>query len=85
MGGTYDTHRGIRNACRIFIIIHGRTRPLGRPRRVLENNIYIVVKGTGCEDVDWIGVAQVRIQCGAVVNMVMPFRVPLKAGIFLIS
>jgi hypothetical protein len=36
----------------------------------------------GCEDVDWIHLAQERIHWQAFVNMVMTFEL-LKAGIFL--
>jgi len=35
---------------------------------------------TGCKDVEWIYLAQDRIQWQAVVNTVMNLRLPLKAG-----
>jgi len=38
------------------------------------------VKLIRCEDVDWIHVAQHRVQWQAVVNTVMILRVPWKAG-----
>jgi hypothetical protein len=41
----------------------------------------IKVKETGWENVDWIHLAQDRDQWWAVVNMVMKFQVPQKAGI----
>jgi len=43
------------------------------------------VREIGCEDVDWIRLAQVRDHLRVVVNTVMNFRVSLKAGNFLTS
>jgi hypothetical protein len=42
-------------------------------------------KETGCESVDWIHLAQDRLQWRALVNMVMNLRVPQKAWNFLTS
>jgi hypothetical protein len=51
-------------------------RPLGRPRRRWVDNIKIGVAETGCGVVDWIGLAQDRDRCRALVNAVMNLRVP---------
>jgi hypothetical protein len=34
-------------------------KPLGRPKRRLEDNIRTVLKEIGCDSVDWIHLAQV--------------------------
>jgi hypothetical protein len=38
----------------------------------------------GCDDEDWIYLAQDRIQLWVLVNAVMSLRVPQKAGYFLV-
>jgi hypothetical protein len=43
-----------------YIILNGK--PARRSRRRWENNINMVVKETGCEDVDWINLAYDRGQ-----------------------
>jgi hypothetical protein len=43
----------------------------------------MVLKRTGCEDVDWVHLAQSMIQWRAVVNILMNLQVPLKAKNFL--
>jgi hypothetical protein len=50
--------------------------PLGIPGRGWENNSRMILKGTGCEDVDCTELAQVRDQWRTVVNTVTKFRVP---------
>jgi hypothetical protein len=40
-------------------------------------NIKMDLQEIGCEDVDWIHLAQAKVQSRAVVN----FRVPKKAGV----
>ena len=35
-------------------------RPLGRPRRSLEDNIKMDLQEVGCGEMDWIGLAQDR-------------------------
>jgi len=54
------------------------------PRRGWEENIKLDFKKIGCE-VDWIHVAQNRIQLRAVVNTVMNLRVLQKARNLLTS
>jgi hypothetical protein len=51
-------------------------RPLGRPRRRREDNIKMVLQEVGCEDRDWIDVAQGRDRWRAVLKVVMNVRVP---------
>ena len=52
-----------------------RKRPLGRPRRRLEDNIEMDIEevGRGCGD--WMGLAQDRDRWRALVSTVMNFRV----------
>jgi hypothetical protein len=51
-------------------------RPLGRPRRRLEDNIRMDVQEVGCGCVDWIGLAQDRDRWRALVSAVRNVRVP---------
>jgi hypothetical protein len=50
-------------------------RPLGRPRRKLEDNIKMDLREIGFGDVDWIHWAQDRDSWRALVNTVMNLRV----------
>jgi hypothetical protein len=51
-------------------------RPLGRPRRIWEDNIKMDLREVGWGDMDWISLAQERDSWGALVNAVMNLRVP---------
>jgi hypothetical protein len=51
-------------------------RPLRRPRRRLVDNVTIDLVEVGWGDVDWIGLAQDRNRCRALVNSVLYIRVP---------
>jgi hypothetical protein len=46
-------------------------RSLGRPRRRCEDNIKMDFQKLGCGGMDWIGLAQDRDRCLAIVNEVM--------------
>jgi hypothetical protein len=52
------------NAYKILVRKPNRTRMLGRPWCREEDNIGMDLKETGCEDVDWIHLAQVRTSGG---------------------
>jgi len=50
--------------------------PLGRPKHRWEDNIKMDLQEVGCEDMDWIDLAQDRDRWRALVNTVTYFRVP---------
>jgi hypothetical protein len=51
-------------------------RPLGKPRRRWEDNIKLDLREIGIDGVNWIQLAQNRVQWWAFVNTVMDLRVP---------
>jgi len=55
-------------------------RPLGRPRRRLEDNIKMNLQKVGWGAMDWIDLAQDKDTRRAHVNAVMNLRVPQNAG-----
>jgi hypothetical protein len=57
-------------------------RPLGRPRRSWEDNIKMDFREIGIDGVNWIRLAQDRVQWRAFVNTVMNLRVPYESRIF---
>jgi hypothetical protein len=65
-----------RNAYRILVGKPEGKRPLGIPRRRWVNNIKMDLGEIGCGDVDWIGLAQDRDKCRALVKALMKLRVP---------
>jgi len=50
-------------------------RPLGRPRRRWEDSTTMDLQEVGCEEMDWIDVAQVMDRLRALVCAVMNLRV----------
>jgi hypothetical protein len=64
------------NACRILVGNPQGKRPLGRPRRRWVENIKMDLREIGCDDMDWIDLAQDRDQWRALVDTVMNIRVP---------
>jgi hypothetical protein len=65
-----------RNAYRLLVGKPEGKRPLGRPRRRWVVNIRMDLGEVGWGDVDWIGLAQDRNRCRALVNSVLNLRVP---------
>jgi hypothetical protein len=52
----------MRNAYKMLVGKSEGKRPLGRNKRRLEDNIKTDLKEAGCDDVDWIHLAQNRVQ-----------------------
>jgi hypothetical protein len=73
----HEARRGEkRKAYRLLVGKPEGWRPLGRPRRRWLDNIRMDLVELGWGDLDWIVLAQDRNRYGALVNMVMNFRVP---------
>jgi len=51
-------------------------RPLGRPRRRCDDSIKMDLREVGCDDMDWMELAQDRDRWWALVNAIMNLRVP---------
>ena len=65
-----------RGAYRVLVGKPEGKRPLGRPRRRWVDNTTMNLQEVGCEDVDWIGLAQDRDGWRKLVNAAMNLRVP---------
>jgi hypothetical protein len=65
-----------RGVYRVLVGIPEGKRPLGRPRRRWEDNIWMDLQEEGCGCVDWIGLAQDRDRCLKLVSAVINLRVP---------
>jgi hypothetical protein len=65
-----------RNAYRILVGKPEGKRPPGRPRRRWVDNIKIDLREIGWDGMDWIDLAQDRVQWRDFVNTVMNLRVP---------
>jgi hypothetical protein len=65
-----------RGICRVLVRRPRGKKPLGRPRHRWEDNIKIGPRETGINGVNWIQLAQDRVQWQAFVNMVMNLWVP---------
>jgi hypothetical protein len=70
MGGVCSADEDERGVCRVLV-----GRPLGRPRHRWEDNIRMVLQELGCRSMDWIGLAQDRGRCQAIVNALINIRV----------
>ena len=66
----------VRGVYRVLVGKPEGKRPLGRPRRKLEDNIKMNLQEMECEDMDWIELAQDRDRLRVLVTMVMNLRVP---------
>jgi hypothetical protein len=64
-----------RNACKILVGKPEGRRPLGRPRRWVDN-IKIDLRDIGWDGINWIDLAQERDQWRALVNTVINLLVP---------
>jgi hypothetical protein len=71
-----------RGAYRVLVGSPEGKRPLGRPRRRWEDNIKMDLGEIWIDGVNWIRLAQDRVQWRAFVNTVMNLRVPYESGIF---
>jgi hypothetical protein len=63
----------------VYRVLGGRPkgkRPLGRPRHTWEENIKLDLREKRINGVNWIQLAQDRVQWQAFVNMVMNLQVP---------
>jgi hypothetical protein len=63
----------------VYRVLVGRPegkRPVGRPRHRWEDNIKLDLRETGINVINWIWLAQDRVQWQAFVNMVMNLWVP---------
>jgi hypothetical protein len=65
-----------KGACNILVGRSEGRRPLGRPRRIWEDNIKMDLRETGFGDVDWIHLAEDRDKWRALVSTIMNLRVP---------
>ena len=69
----YGERRGV---YRVLVRKTGGKRPVGRPRRRLEDNLKMGRQKVGCGCVDWIDLAQDRDRLRPFVNVVMNLRLP---------
>jgi hypothetical protein len=76
VGGTCGTHGEGRIIYRVFVGRPEGKRPLARPRHRWEDNIKMDLWEIGIDGVNWVRLAQDRVQLGAFVNTVLNLRVP---------
>jgi hypothetical protein len=76
MGRSCSAYGAKRNAYRILVGKPEGMRPLGKPRRMREDNIRMNLREIGWGGMDWIDLVQDRDQWRALVNTVMNLRVP---------
>jgi hypothetical protein len=65
----------MRNAHKILVRKPEGKKLLGRSKCRWEDNIRMVLREIGCEDVDWIHLSQDRVKWLAVVDTVMNLRI----------
>jgi hypothetical protein len=65
-----------RDVYRVLVGGPERKRPLGRPRRRLEDNIKMDLRDIGIDGANWIRLVQDRVLWRAFVNTVINLRVP---------
>jgi hypothetical protein len=80
MGGACSTYGENRGAYRVLVRKPEGKRPLGRPRRRWKDNMNVDLQEVGCEDMDWIELAQDMDRWRALVNAEINLRVPENAG-----
>ena len=76
MGGACSAYGERRVIYRILVGKPEGKRPLGRPRRIWEDNTKMHIQEVGCGGLDWIKLAQDRDRWRTLVNAVMNLRVP---------
>jgi hypothetical protein len=64
-----------RGVYRVLVVSSEHKRPLGRPRRMWEDNIKLDLRERMIDGANWIQLAQNRVQWRAFVNMMMNLRV----------
>jgi len=82
VGGACDTYGEGRDVHRVLVGKPERKRPLGRPRRSLEDNIKMDRQEVGGGG-DWMELAQDRDRWRALVNTVVKSSGSIKCGEFL--
>jgi hypothetical protein len=65
-----------RGVYRVLVGKPGCKRPLGRPRRIWEDNIKMDLREIGIDGANWINLAQYRVWWRAFVNTVIKPPVP---------
>jgi hypothetical protein len=65
-----------RGVCSVLIGRPERKRPLGRPRHRWDDNIKMDLREIVIDEVNWIRLAQDRVEWWAFVSTVMNLRVP---------
>jgi hypothetical protein len=85
MGGPCSTYGESRDVYRDLVRKPEGKKPLGRHSLRREDNINVNFQEVGCEEMDWIDLAQDRDRWWALVNAVLKLQVPQNVGNFLTS